>query len=91
MTSLPRAESLRDWLTVTTPDPRMCMGEGEIEREALLRRQEAIAQLTLNASVPEDVRIHYETAKNVLLYAWFVYRFHMVAEQYVLSSLELAL
>lgn len=41
--------------------------------------------------MPEAVSIHFETAKNVLLYAFFVYRFHMVAEQYVLSTLELAL
>jgi hypothetical protein len=54
-------------------------------------RWRAISTLNLNADVPEAISHHFETAKNVLLYAWFVYRFHMVAEQYVLTTLELAL
>ena len=51
----------------------------------------AISTLNLNTDVPEAIVHHFETAKNVLLYAWFVYRFHMVAEQYVLTTLEFAL
>ncbi len=54
-------------------------------------RWRAISTLNLNADVPEAIVQHFETAKNVLLYAWFVYRFHMVAEQYVLTTLEFAL
>ena len=33
----------------------------------------------------------FETAKNVSLYSWFVYRFHQVAEQVAFSALEMAL
>lgn len=54
-------------------------------------RWRSIAAFGFAAEVPETVAYHFETAKNVLLYAWFVYRFHMVAEQYVLTTLELAL
>ncbi len=35
--------------------------------------------------------MHFDTARNVLIYAWFVYRFHAVAEQQALTSLEFAL
>lgn len=38
-----------------------------------------------------DVRVHFETARNLYLYAWFVYRFYPVAEQQALISLEFAL
>jgi len=35
--------------------------------------------------------VHFETAKNLYLYAWFVYRFFPVAEKHALASLEFAL
>lgn len=35
--------------------------------------------------------MHFETAKNLYLYSWFVYRFYPVAEQQALTSLEFAL
>lgn len=37
------------------------------------------------------IRIYFETAKNLYAYSWFVYRFHMVAQQHALATLELAL
>ena len=54
-------------------------------------RWAAINALSLTAAVPESVLIHYETARNLYLYAWNVYRFHVVAEQQVLATLEFAL
>jgi hypothetical protein len=59
--------------------------------ESLEKRHSAIASVRLSDAVPEQIRIHFETAKNAYLYAWCVYRFHMVAEHYVFSTLELAL
>lgn len=50
-----------------------------------------IREFVLNQSVPHDVRVHFETAKNLYLYAWFVYRFFPVAEKHVLATLEFAL
>ena len=47
--------------------------------------------LELGARVPKDVRIAFDTARNVLLYAWFVYRFHQVAELQALAAVELSL
>lgn len=51
----------------------------------------AIAQFCLNPEVPRAVYVHYETAKNLYLYAWFVFRFYPIAEQQALASLEFAL
>jgi hypothetical protein len=46
--------------------------------------------LVLHDAVPIDVRIHFETAKNLLLYSWFCYRFLQVAELHALGTLEMA-
>jgi hypothetical protein len=37
-----------------------------------------IEPITLNQKVSEDVRSHFETAKNLALYSWFVYSFNVV-------------
>lgn len=50
-----------------------------------------IAQYILNDTVPEAVVEQFETAKNLYLYAWFIYRFYPVADFLTLASLELAL
>ena len=50
-----------------------------------------IAQFELDDAVPEQIAIHFETAKNLYLYAWFVFRFYPVSEQQALASLEFAL
>lgn len=58
--------------------------------QSLERRIEYIAKFVLSKQAPEDVLIHFETGKNLFAYAWHVYRFHMVAEQHVLATLEMA-
>jgi hypothetical protein len=90
MEPLNPADTLRGLEGISTPDPRMIIGV-EDPSAAFRLRHHAISGLQLREWVPSDVRIHFETAKNVLLYAWCVYRFHMVAEQYALSTLEFAL
>ncbi len=50
-----------------------------------------VAEITLHQDVPEDVRIQFETTKNIYLYAWFVYRFYPVVDSHAYSCLELAL
>ena len=64
---------------------------GEVRRLSLSDQHEAVSHFQLNASAPEEVAIHFETAKNLYLYSWFVYRFYPVAEQQVLTTLEFAL
>lgn len=79
------ADSLREPHLVRTPDPRTHRAE------TLADRQQRIAQYQLADSVPHAIRVHFETAKNLYLYAWFVYRFYPVAEKHALTTLEFAL
>lgn len=50
-----------------------------------------ISRYTLPPSVPERVITHFETAKNLCLYAWYVHRFYAVAELHAKITLEFAL
>jgi len=50
-----------------------------------------LTEIRIDRSVPEDVQQLFETAKNVSLYSWFVYRFHQVAESVAFQALELGL
>jgi hypothetical protein len=64
---------------------------GRIKDANLADQHSAISRFVLNNDVPEEIRIHFETAKNLYLYAWFVFRFYPVAEQQALASLEFSL
>lgn len=77
------ADQLRNAENVGTADPRM-------QHQSLERRICYIAQFALSDQVPQEIRNHFETGKNLFVYAWHVYRFHMVAEQHVLATLEMA-
>lgn len=59
--------------------------------DALDEHHRAVAEISLTSSVPEDVNIQFETAKNLYLYAWFVYRFFPIAEHHALTCLEFGL
>lgn len=49
-----------------------------------------LEKIELQESVPESVRSHFATAKNLVLYSWFVYPFNMVAALHAFASLEMA-
>lgn len=91
------SDSLRDPKRALEPDPRSnhlvrLDAYTQVPQPISLADQyDAVALFKLNAVVPEDVAIHFETAKNLYLYAWFVFRFYPVAEQQALTSLEFAL
>ena len=89
------ADALRHIDSLMRPDPRSAyfsvIEQGQSRSVTLQDRIDAIAPYVLNPAVPESVRIHFETAKNVYVYAWFVYRFNAVAEQHALATLEFAL
>ncbi len=82
---------------VLEPDPRtrslvkVNKKTGEVISRTINEQYQAVVCFTLNSTVPSRVATHFETAKNLYLYAWFVYRFYSVAEQHVLASLEFAL
>ena len=50
-----------------------------------------LQEFILNPNVPEKVKTHFDTARNLYLYSWFVYRFYPVAELQAYASLEFAL
>ena len=50
-----------------------------------------IANVQLGPAVPEPIAIQFETARNLYLYAWHVYRFYMVAATQALTTLEFGL
>jgi hypothetical protein len=50
-----------------------------------------MAKLELNSAVPREVRTGFDTARNLYLYSWFVYRFQTVAELQAYAALDLAL
>lgn len=91
------SESLRTVDSLCEPDPRNLSfarfddGIGGFRPITAADQLGDIAQFKLRDEVPEPVRVHFETAKNLYAYAWFVYRFHAVAEQQALTSLEFAL
>lgn len=64
---------------------------GDTRPRELKDHHESVSRFNLNEAVPEKVQSHFNTAKNVLLYTWFVYGFFPVAELYALNALELAL
>ncbi|MBK1877970.1 hypothetical protein [Pelagicoccus mobilis] len=94
------AEKLRTLESFAFPDPREegfkrgisdqnCLSA---ENQKLLgKRIQIIDQFKLIDTVPEKVQVQFETAKNLYLYAWFVYRFYPVAERQALSTLEMGL
>jgi hypothetical protein len=92
------SDQLRSPERICEPDPRTHgfviledKWTGKFRRRIIEDQYEAIACFRLNEVVPTDIATHFETAKNLYLYGWFVYRFYPVAEQQALASLEFAL
>lgn len=94
--TLAPCEALRDSATLCQPDPRnesfvRFDGAGNFRAMTAQDQIDDVACFVLRLEVPESVRVHFETARNLYAYAWFVYRFYAVAEQQALASLEFAL
>jgi hypothetical protein len=50
----------------------------------------AVEAIRLNDNVPEIVRSQFNVARNLALYAWFVYSFNEVAAMHAFTVLEMA-
>jgi hypothetical protein len=89
------SDAMRGLAALTEADPRMrhfAIRDGNSFRPiAQSDRWDSIDQFRLLPTVPKGVRIHFDTARNLYLHGWFVYRFHVIAEQQALVSLEMAL
>lgn len=64
---------------------------GAIRERTLQDHYSAVEEIQLSESVPEKIREHFETARNLMVYSWFVYRFIQVAWLQAFASLEFAL
>jgi hypothetical protein len=79
-------DPLKPLSEICHPDPRHVMlGIGIQGIHA------ALLEMQVTDRAPANVRQLFETAKNVALYTWFVFRFHQVSEMVAYSALELAL
>lgn len=90
-------EEVRTAETVLLPDPRTLnfvireAGDSQWRSVTLIDSCRAVSDLSLPDYVEEDVRHQYDLACNLMIYAWFVYRFHAVSQLQALRALELAL
>lgn len=65
--------------------------QGEVRRLTIADWHPAVDELALCAAVPNEVTIQFDTARNLLLYSWYVYRFVPVAELQAHRTVEMAL
>jgi hypothetical protein len=86
---------LRSTEMVCKPDSRNAtssvLTEVGFQPKTIEDQHRSVAELSLHKAVPDDIRIQFETTKNLYLYAWFVYRFYPVANHHAYACLELAL
>ncbi|MCC7011094.1 MAG: hypothetical protein IT454_00915 [Planctomycetes bacterium] len=84
------SDDLRSLDAVFQPDPRSGV-HSIVEPRTLAVHRADVAKLVLHDGVPEDIRIQFLTACNLMLYSWFVYRFANVGELHAIATLEFAL
>lgn len=86
---------LRTPSNIFDPDRRSSefdvIGEHGLRPKSLQDQYDAIAEITLHEGVPREIVAKFETAKNLNLFSWFVYRFHSAARSHAYECLELAL
>ncbi len=93
---LAACDAFRDLARVSTVDPRYAsravLDSATGPRPMTIEDHwQDISTLALHDGVPRVIRVHFETARNLLLYSWFAYRFQQVAEMHAYASIEYAL
>jgi len=89
-----RCDFLKPLDSIGEPDPRNAgqipsfLGGGERKVDYFHKR---ISKYELDEVIPVEIRVQFETAKNLYLYSWFVFRFFNVAEHQAYITLELGL
>ncbi len=89
-------DAFRDLPSVCTVDPR-CRSRAVLDPKSGSRPMTIedhwrdIGALALHEGVPISIRVHFDTARNLLLHSWFVFRFQQVAEMHAYASVEFAL
>ena len=89
-------EMLKPLSEVCEPDVRyknrvdLDMTTGAFSETTIESLYSVIEVIALGKTVPEEVRNHFDTARNLALYSWFVYSFNVVAAMHAFGSLEMA-
>lgn len=80
---------------IIEPDPRYrdmrVVESGSARRLTLEDHHAAIASIVLVGEAPQEIRVVFDRARSVLLYAWFDYELLVVAEGQAFAAFELAL
>ncbi len=90
-------ESIKPFLEITEPDERshafvkMDRQTGSFSHFTLEDFHRRAASIKLHAGVPESIRNHFETARNLIIYSWFYYPFNVTAQLTAYTSVEFAL
>ncbi len=63
---------------------------GGMRHLALADFYRAAERIQLHEGVPEEIRSHFQTARNLIIYTWFYYPFNMAAELCAFTSVEYA-
>ena len=81
------AEELRTPESSLLPDARNSMFEGNTKEHLY----QSVNQFELADFVPENIQHQYDTARNLFIYGYHVYRFYVVADKQLYSTLEFAI
>ena len=81
------ADDFRSLEHIQSPDPR----HNFFLKKGIETFHSQLSELNLNSSIPPEVRVGFETARNLLLYSFYVYRFSTVARFQAYSVLENAI
>ena len=90
-------EELKKFEEICEPDERQkhfaLFNESRTEIRPLTLQDiyDTAESIKLHEGVPEDIRNHFETARNLLVYSWFYYPFNVVAQLHAFASAEYAL
>lgn len=83
---MPIDDPLKPFDEICKPDSRQEFLVGSLED-----RHIELSKIILCNDVPADVIQLFETAKNLSLYSYFVYRFHQASELIAFTAMEMAL
>jgi len=90
-------ESLKELSEITEPDVRqkcfviLDLVKGISRPFTLEDFHRSAASIELHSGVPEKIRSHFETARNLIIYSWFYYPFNVTAQLAAYTTVEFAL
>ena len=85
---------LEEICTVDTrhkPTVRISASTGEAIPLQLADLHEAISEIALSGTTPPDIATHFDIARNLFLYSWFVFDFSTPAQAQAYASVEFAI